>query len=59
MPRSMEPSSLMVSGLEAKKLRVKRTFSATSSCDQPGKELRSMLPPQLAATLLPSVCLRV
>lgn len=47
-PRSTDPSARTMSGLVAKRLRVKRTFSATRDCDQSGRETRSMFPPQLA-----------
>lgn len=50
--RSMRPLSFNTPVLDARKLRVKSTFSATNVCDQEGKVAKSMFAPQLAALVL-------
>jgi len=53
--KSIEPSSLIVSTLFPRKLRVYNTFSATYERDQSGSAAMSMSLPHLAANSLPFV----
>jgi len=50
--KETDPSSLITSGLAAKKVRVNITFSAKASCAQSGIAVMSIEEPQAAAALL-------